>query len=232
MSDLIALAFDAERVRMILRNGEPWWVLIDVCRILDVKNPRDAANRLWNWQRDYVGISDAIGRQRKTIIVNEAGVYSLILASNKPIAESFARWLFSEVLPSIRKTGSYVTAERLAEVEKLTAPTPVPSRMGERFRVERDLFEARERLTLLSALKGTGMLSPAKLRSIEHHDTKIPEKLYVALDSFGFDMKFIRYGEPRLSTAERALCAAWHAGSAESRAAMLTIVAQSSRLLH
>lgn len=76
---------------MIMRDGEPWWVLIDVCRILGVKNPRDAANRLWDWQRDYVGISDAIGRQRQTIIVNEAGVYSLILASNKPIAESFAR---------------------------------------------------------------------------------------------------------------------------------------------
>lgn len=232
MNDLIPLAFDADEVRMIMRDGEPWWVLIDVCRILGVKNPRDAGNRLWDWQRDYVGISDAIGRQRKTIIVNEAGVYSLILASNKPIAESFARWLFSEVLPSIRKTGSYVTPERLAEVEKLTAPALVPHRQGERFRVERELFEGRERLTLLSALKGTGILSPAKLRSIEQHDTKIPEKLYVALDAIGFDMKFIRYGEPRLSNAERALCAAWHAGSVQSRAAMLSIVAQAARLLN
>lgn len=136
------------------------------------------------------------------------------------------------MLPSIRKTGSYVTAERLAEVEKLTAPTPVPSRPGERFRVERDLFEARERLTPLSALKGTGMLSPAKLRSIEQHDTKIPEKLYVALDSFGFDMKFIRYGEARLSNAERTLLAAWHRGSTEGRAAMLSVVAHSARLLN
>ena len=225
MNDLIALTFTDLPVRMVVIDGAPWWVLMDVCAVLAVKNPRDAANRLWGWQKDYVGIPDAIGRVRRTLIVNEAGVYALVLASNKAIAEVFARWLFTEVLPSIRKTGSYVTPARLAELQHLIEPASVPLRQGERFRIEREAFVAREGFKLLDAIKGVGVLSPGKLRSIEQHDSRISEKLYTVLDSIGFDMKFIRYGEPRLSAGQKALCAAWQAGDAPTRAALLSIAA-------
>lgn len=225
MNDLISLAFDDMPVRMVMINGQPWWVLADLAPLLGLSNPSKLAARLEDYQRDTIPHRDSVGRRRSLIVINEPGIYQLMGSSPKPAAKAFMRWLFTEVLPSIRRTGSYISPARLAEVERLIAPAPVPDRQGERFRLEREAFEAREGFTLLAALKGTGMLSPAKLRAIEQHDNRVPEKLYVALDAIGFDMKFIRYGEPRLSNAERALCAAWHVGNLQSRAAMLAVAA-------
>lgn len=224
MQDVISLAFVDAPIRMVMIDGEPWWVGIDLTALLQIGKPYQALDALEDYERGKCIVPTPSGDQ-DMIVVNESGVYSLILRSRKPIAKAFKRWLTCEVLPSIRRTGSYISPARLAEVERLTAPTPAPDRQGERFRLERQAFEAREGFTLLAALKGTGLLSPAKLRAIEQLDTRIPEKLYVALDSIGIDMKFIRYGEPRLSNAERTLCAAWHAGSVQSRAAMLAVAA-------
>lgn len=81
MAALIPLHFEASDVRMIMRDDEPWWVLNDVCRILEILNPRQAATRLRDWQKDDVSITDAIGRQQLTSIVNEAGIYKLVLNS-------------------------------------------------------------------------------------------------------------------------------------------------------
>lgn len=232
MNDLISLAFADAPVRMIMIDGVPWWVASDVCAVLDLKNPRQALAALEPYQKSvynmdplYSANTPRKGGIQTVAIVNESGIYSLIFRSRKPVAKAFNKWLTCDLLPSIRRTGSYISPARLAEVERLIAPAPVPDRQGERFRLEREAFEAREGFTLLAALKGTGMLSPAKLRAIEQHDNRVPEKLYVALDAIGFDMKFIRYGEPRLSNAERALCAAWHVGNLQSRAAMLAVAA-------
>lgn len=96
-----------ERFRVIDRNGEPWFVLTEVCAKLDIANPRDAASRLDDDEKDAVGIPDAIGRTQKTTIINESGLYSVILRSVKPEAKRFKKWITSEVLPSIRKTGGY-----------------------------------------------------------------------------------------------------------------------------
>jgi hypothetical protein len=93
--------------RIIDRNGEPWFVLAEVCRELGLANPRDAANRLDEDERDGVGIPDAIGREQRTTIINESGLYSLILTSRKPAAKRFKKWVTAEVLPSIRRTGAY-----------------------------------------------------------------------------------------------------------------------------
>lgn len=93
--------------RIVDRDGEPWFVLADVCRELDIANPRDAAARLDPDEKDAVGISDAIGRTQQMTIINESGLYSVILRSNKEAAKKFKKWVTSEVLPSIRKTGGY-----------------------------------------------------------------------------------------------------------------------------
>jgi BRO family, N-terminal domain len=74
---------------------------------LDIANPRDAASRLDDDEKDAVGLADAIGRTQKTTIINESGLYSIILRSVKPEAKRFKKWITSEVLPSIRKTGGY-----------------------------------------------------------------------------------------------------------------------------
>lgn len=98
---------DREEFRVLDRNGEPWFILSEVCRKLGIANPSDAASRHDDDERDNLGITDAIGRMRPTVVINESGLYSLILSSRKPEAKRFKKWVTSEVLPSIRKTGGY-----------------------------------------------------------------------------------------------------------------------------
>lgn len=84
-------------------QGEPWFVLKDICGALDLKNISDIASRL---DEDGVGtteVIDNLGRTQKTNIVTEAGLYEVIFMSRKPEAKAFKRWVTSEVLPAIRK---------------------------------------------------------------------------------------------------------------------------------
>ena len=85
-------------------NGEPWFVAKDVCDILEISNPSDALKRLDDDERSRFNL----GRQGETNIVNEAGLYVLVLGSRKPEAHEFKRWVTHEVLPQIRKTGGYI----------------------------------------------------------------------------------------------------------------------------
>lgn len=96
-----------EKFSVIDRDGEPWFVLNEVCAKLDIANPSDAASRLDDDEKDVLGITDTIGRVQKRVIINESGLYSVILTSRKPEAKRFKKWVTSEVLPSIRKTGGY-----------------------------------------------------------------------------------------------------------------------------
>jgi prophage antirepressor-like protein len=93
--------------RIIDRDGEPWFVLADVCRECGIANPRDAATRLDDDEKDAVGIADTIGREQRQTIISESGLYSLILSSRVPGARRFKKWVTADVLPSIRRTGGY-----------------------------------------------------------------------------------------------------------------------------
>lgn len=84
--------------------GEPWFVAKDVCDILEISNPSDALKRLDDDERSRFNL----GRQGETNIVNEAGLYALVLGSRKPEAHEFKRWVTHEVLPQIRRTGGYI----------------------------------------------------------------------------------------------------------------------------
>ena len=92
-------------------NGEPWFVLADVCRELEIKNVSDAASRLDQDEKMTLalneGQSGVRGGPRQMNVINESGLWSLILRSDKPEAKRFKKWVTSEVLPAIRKTGSY-----------------------------------------------------------------------------------------------------------------------------
>lgn len=93
--------------------GEPWFVAVDVCRALSIGNSRQALSYL---DEDEKGVTsnDTPGGDQRVSTVNEPGLYSLILRSRKPEAKAFKRWVTHEVLPSIRKTGSYQTDDPLA----------------------------------------------------------------------------------------------------------------------
>lgn len=97
------------RIRTIIIDGEPWFVGTEIATVLEYTNPRKAmADHVDSEDKNTVTIRDGIkGNPNKTII-NESGLYSLILSSKMPNAKKFKRWVTSEVLPSIRKTGGYL----------------------------------------------------------------------------------------------------------------------------
>jgi anti-repressor protein len=99
-------SFENIAVRVLEINGAPFWVLVDVCVVLGIANPRDAAGRLDDDEKG-VGITDTLGGPQEMTIVNESGLWSLVLTSRKPSAKRFKKWITSEVIPAIRKTGSY-----------------------------------------------------------------------------------------------------------------------------
>lgn len=94
-------------IRVKVVNGEPWFVAKDVCRVLEHSNHKMAIKSLDEDEVSSVYLIDIMGRQQETKVVSESGLYSLIFQSRKPEARKFRRWVTSEVLPSIRKTGTY-----------------------------------------------------------------------------------------------------------------------------
>ena len=96
-------------VRIILQNDEPWFVAKDVCECLEISNSRQALSRLDTDEKADVILNDG-SQNRKMNIVNEYGLYNVVLSSRKPEAKEFKRWITHEVLPAIRKTGSYSMA--------------------------------------------------------------------------------------------------------------------------
>ena len=88
-------------------NGEPWFVAADVCRVLDIKNPSDTINKRLDSDERGIEIIYTPSGDQEMLVVNESGLYNLIFRSTKPEAKKFRKWVTEEVLPSIRKTGSY-----------------------------------------------------------------------------------------------------------------------------
>lgn len=99
---------DFGTVRNVVIKGEPWFVAKDVCDILGLTNSRKATAGLDDEEKG-VTISDTPGGQQSLTIINESGLYSLIMQSRKPEAKAFKKWVTSEVLPSIRKYGYYIS---------------------------------------------------------------------------------------------------------------------------
>ena len=110
-------------VRSITVNGEPYFVGKDIAEILGYANTRDAlAKHVDEEDRmDGVAIRDSIGREQTPVLINESGLYSLILSSKLPNARDFKRWVTSEVLPSIRKTGGYTAKPDPAPRDRVMA---------------------------------------------------------------------------------------------------------------
>lgn len=113
MNELQLFSFENHEVRSLSINNEPYFVGKDVAEILGYKNPRDAISKHVDEddKLDGVAIHDSIGREQKPVFINESGLYSLVLSSKLPNAKKFKRWVTSEVLPALRKTGQYQMKE-------------------------------------------------------------------------------------------------------------------------
>lgn len=104
-------------VRTAVVNDEPMFCLIDICKALEMSNPTMVAQRLDDDERTKLDL----GRQGETNFITESGLYAVILRSDKPNAKKFRKWVTSEVLPTIRKTGGYNKPMSTAEKIKLLA---------------------------------------------------------------------------------------------------------------
>lgn len=117
--ELIPFSYGDRPVRVVKIDGEPWFVLSDLCKVLDIGNSRMVTTRLDEGCVSQADVTDALGRDRATTVVNEAGMYEVVIRSDKPEAVAFRRWITSEVLPQIRKTGSYGTPDLAGAIAEL-----------------------------------------------------------------------------------------------------------------
>ena len=107
--------YESSEVRTVQVNGEPWFVLADVCKVLELSSPHKVAERLDGDEKGRNQIP-TLGGVQEMAVVNESGLYTVILRSDKPQANPLRKWVTSEVLPSIRKHGSYSVQSQFADL--------------------------------------------------------------------------------------------------------------------
>jgi len=163
-------------LRVVMRDGEPWFVAGDVCKTLEIENPRDATQRLDADEKNTVVLSDGIrGNPNKTII-SEAGLYSLVLSSRKPEAKAFKRWVTHDILPSIRKHGAYMTPEA---VEAMLADPDVMIQTLQTLKAER---QARQQAEL--AVAAAQVKIEADAPKVEFADAVMESKTNLTFKEF------------------------------------------------
>ena len=134
MSNIRIFNYNSVEVRTIQKDGEPWFVLRDVCNVLGLGTPARVAERLDPDEVSQTHITDSMGRQQEMTIINESGLYNVILRSDKPEAKPFRKWVTSEVLPTIRRHGLYATPDT---VEKMLADPDTTIKLLETIKQER-----------------------------------------------------------------------------------------------
>ena len=111
MNELQVFSFESNSVRALERDGQAWFVAKDAAKTLGYKNPRDAISKHVDEEDKEVAKCDTLGGRQDIAIINESGLYCLVLSSKLPSAKKFKRWVTSEVLPALRKTGQYQVKE-------------------------------------------------------------------------------------------------------------------------
>jgi anti-repressor protein len=109
-AEIVPFEFNGAEVRTVIVDNEPWFIAADVCRVLEHTNPSMAVASLDDDEKGLRNLDTPFGPQ-SMVTVSESGLYALILRSRKPEAKAFKRHVTHTILPSIRKTGSYVAAE-------------------------------------------------------------------------------------------------------------------------
>ena len=187
MNGLQIFHYNGNEVRTIQKDGEPWWVLKDVCGILEIADVRRVAERLDVDEWSQTPVTDSLGRQQNTYIVNESGLYNVILRSDKPEAKPFRKWVTNEVLPSIRKTGMYQLPNMSMELRAIIMQDQKIQEVERRVdRVQGDLAEFREEMPLLAldcdrisrAVQVKGIQCLGGKESAAYHDKSLRSKVY------------------------------------------------------
>ncbi|EEM55626.1 MULTISPECIES: phage repressor protein/antirepressor Ant [Bacillus cereus group] len=156
------------QVRTVVKGEDVWFVAKDVCEVLEIKNTTQAMQKLDPEERTMFNI----GRQGETNIINESGLYSLIMTSRKPQAKAFKKWVTSEVLPSIRKHGSYMTDQVLEQA--VTNPdfmigllTNLKEEKAKRVEAERTILQQQPLVTFAEAVQvSTNLITVKQLANL------------------------------------------------------------------
>lgn len=133
-SSLQLFDYGGVEVRTLMIDGDPWFVLNDLCKVLEIANPYNVASRIDQDALRKAEVIDSMGRTQETSIVNESGMYEVVIRSNGEIAKHFRRWLTNEVLPTIRKTGSFVAKPKSLEEQALEIMGALQERVAEQAR--------------------------------------------------------------------------------------------------
>lgn len=151
---LIPFQYKDAPVRTVWIDGKPWFVLVDLCSVLHLSNPGQVVSRLGDGVTSNYPIADSLGRIQDTTIVNESGMYRVVLRSDKPEALAFQAWITDEVLPSIREKGSYslpgVTPTATTSFETQARVLDTLKNV-----IARDYLEAKAKIVLARAMGDT-----------------------------------------------------------------------------
>lgn len=143
MSNLIPHVFNTITVRSLERDGQIWFVAADVCKALEINNPSQALTRLDSDEKTTLTNNEGRAGQgaQNYNIINESGLYSLILRSRKTEAKQFKKWVTSEVLPSIRKTGGYMADVTLTRHQRTQIKRAVVLFIGQTGRTAQEVYK-------------------------------------------------------------------------------------------
>lgn len=175
---------DFGSVRTLYRDGEPWFVAADVCRALEIGNPSMAISRLDADEKALISIEGISRGNTLTNIINEFGLYNLILGSRKPEAKAFKRWITHEVIPAIRRDGEY---HALPQEE--TDDLPLTDTRREYLHAARSIAMASSQsLPLVRTLLQRAGIDTAPALPQKTPDT-FRAKLKVTIESLGLDIE-------------------------------------------
>jgi len=163
MNDLQIFNYHDTPLRTVEKDGELWWVLKDVCGVLGISNHSNVMARLDADEKALRLLEDPNGKAQQTSIINEPGLYNVILRSDKPEAKDFKRWVTHEVLPSIRRTGSYA----LSQAQPLTPAQLIAAQAQLLVDMEKRMDEVQGQTRALEAKVDTAM--KALSRPAEDH---------------------------------------------------------------
>lgn len=194
-------------IRSVIKNNEIMFVAADVCKALDLSNPSKAVSRLDDDERANL----KLGRQGNTNVINEYGLYNLVLASRKPEAKAFKRWITHEVIPSIRKTGGY-NVSLLKEKEIEARLNNSRARIASEFRKiaeKTDIPEYKHicQQEAAKVLSGVPLLPMEEAKEITYSATDIGKMLGVSANKIGViankhNLKTPQYGKYFYSKSE------------------------------
>lgn len=225
MTALVPLHFDTLDVRLADQDGEPWFVLADVCRALGIKNPSQVASRLDADEKGVI-INDTLGGRQEMVIISEPGLNWVVMRSNAAntpgtFAHRFRRWLTHEVLPSLRKHGCYPppAALPLLPVDDERPWDGQEKTIGERFREERERWESENGYKMAGTIP---LMSKPVVRAIEDNlgGIRKGDRIFYLL-SAGIDVIYVLFGQRTLTTGERALRDAYRAADPQQRQAIM-----------